>query len=127
MGGGGETPKDERGGIAKTHAHAVNEASDDQEAKRIGEAEGGIDVAILGIGPLDDLLEFWLEHAEHSTVDVIDRRGREKQAANGPAEVFHREGMSVACFNSTPPQSWQSRSAFTKLAWQQGHHAVAGA
>jgi hypothetical protein len=127
MRSGGETPKDERGGVAKTNAHAVDEASDKQEAERVGEAECSVDVAILGVGPLDDLFEFWLEHTEHGAVDVIDRRGGKQQASDGPAEVFHHEGVASAVFSSTPPQSWQSRSAFKKLAWQQGHHAMAGA
>src|SRR4029079_17244987 len=69
------------------HADAVDPQADEHEAQRVGGLEGGVDVAVLRVGPLDLFLQRRLQHAEGAAVHVVDGGGEEQQGTDDPAVV----------------------------------------
>src|SRR3546814_5073663 len=85
----GETVRDmpdgpDRNGdrIADLGAEAVDQPAHEQKTQRIGELEGGDDVAIVVLGPFQLVAERRREQPEHGAVDIIDRGDRKSTSLN---------------------------------------------
>src|SRR5207245_6028024 len=61
----------------------------ENQADRVSELKRKDDVAVVDLVPPELPLQRRLENADHLAIDVVDRRGEEQQAADGPAEVAH--------------------------------------
>ena len=96
----GDAPDRHRDGIARPGADPVDQPAREEQPDRVGRAEGGDDVAVVELGPADDLLEVLGEDADHLAVDVVDRGARRRAARRSPSGSCRRRstapGASVA-------------------------------
>src|SRR5262249_39743470 len=88
----------------------------EDEPDRVGELKGEHDVRVIDLAPAELRLQRRLQDADHLTIDVVDRRGEEQQAADRPTDpadarrnlrVHQKVGFRRWMANSR----WPSRSA----------------
>jgi len=84
-----QTPGRDRERVANFRPEAVDEPTEAEQADRVGRLEGRVDLAKLGVGPMQLVVQNGLEQREDLAIDVVDRRGEEEQRANQPAVPAH--------------------------------------
>ena len=89
---GREAPGGDRDGVADSRAEAIDEPAEEQQADGVRRLEGRVDLAELGVRPVQLVVEHRLEQREDLAVDVVDRRRQEQQPADEPA-VAAGEGI----------------------------------
>ena len=82
-----EAPEDDRNRKPDARADPIHQPARDQKADRVRELEGKDDVAVVQFAPAELLRERRLQQADHLPVDVVDRGGKEQQAANDPPDI----------------------------------------
>jgi len=89
VGRGSQAPDRDRHRVADLHALAIDEPTEQKQADGVGELERGVREAVLRVGPAELGVERPLDQRQDLTVDVVDGRGQEQQAADQPAITAH--------------------------------------
>ena len=95
MGHRGEAPESHGYRITCSRTEAVNEASDEQHACRIGDLEVRNEMAILDVVPTEVVLQRGLQNAEQLAIHVIFRDAEKKESADHPAKGA--DGSRIGC------------------------------
>ncbi len=67
--------------------HPVDQLSDKQHARPIGELENEDDIAVIHIGPAELDLQRWLEQGDHLPVHIIHGGSKKQQGTDQPASA----------------------------------------
>ena len=89
MSHGRHTPGCNRYGVTDLHAETINEPTESKQTNPIGPLEGGINQTKFRICPLKLLIQDRLEQRKNLTIDIVDRGGKKKKSAYGPAISNH--------------------------------------
>jgi hypothetical protein len=73
-------------------ADAIHHPTGDEESAGVGQLEREDDVGVVDLAPAELRLEGGLQDADHLTIDVIDRRGKEQERADHPSHVTGADG-----------------------------------
>ena len=79
-----DRPDDQRPRITLLGAQPVNDPTGEQHRDRIRELKRHEDIGIVRIAPAELPLQIAFQQAQHLSIQVIDRRGKEEQTADGP-------------------------------------------
>ncbi|MNZ76060.1 hypothetical protein D3C78_945550 [compost metagenome] len=88
---GGQAPDHDAYGIAELGAQTVDQLAERQQTDGVAGLEDHHQVTVVGLAPVEPLLQQGLEQAEHLAVEVVDGGGEEQQGANLPAILGHGE------------------------------------
>ena len=92
MAGGGGAPGRDRDAIAEPRTKPVDEPTEGEHPHGIGRLEGRVDLAELGVGPVQLIVEDRLDQREDLPVDVVDGCRGEQERADDPAITTGEEG-----------------------------------
>ena len=81
----GRRPGEDRDGVTDLDAETVDEPAEADQTEGVSRLEGRIDVTVLLVRPTQLGVEHRLQEGEDLPVDVVDRRGEEKQGQNDPS------------------------------------------
>src|SRR3546814_10291974 len=92
--GGGEAPQGDGDRQPAPRLDAVEPAPDEEESDAVARLKGGDDIAVIDLAPPHVGFDHRLEHADHLTVDIVDRDDEEEQRADRPAEAAGRRSRT---------------------------------
>src|SRR3546814_1351366 len=93
--GGGEAPQGDGDRQPAPRLDAVEPAPDEEESDAVARLKGGDDIAVIDLAPPHVGFDHRLEHADHLTVDIVDRDDEEEQRADRRSEEHTSELQSL--------------------------------
>ena len=87
MSHGGRAPDQDCERESFARAEPVDELSNEEQSRTVGELESGDNVAVSNLSPAELDLQHRLEQRDHLPVHVVHGGGEEQQAADQPATV----------------------------------------
>ena len=85
-------PDNERDDEALLRPQPIDHPAGKEKGDGVRELEREDDVGVIDLGPAELLLKGRLQDADDLAIDVVDRRGKEQQRADDPAEPPDRSG-----------------------------------